>query len=137
MVKCRYYGSEQLRKNGVVKGKQRYKCKQCKCTIRENDQRYKYSLSKRLKALKGYLEGLGIMAMEKLESVPNPLIIKWIRNYSKILKELIAKATVAETIENVEILEMDELFSYCKKNNTESICGLLLTETETKFLILK
>ena len=137
MVKCRHCGSEELRKDGVVKGKQRYRCKQCKRTTRENDQRYKYSLSKRLKVLKGYLDGLGIMALEKLEGVPNPLIIKWIRNYSKILKELIAKATVAETIENVEILEMDELFSYCKKNNTESMCGLLLTETETKFLILK
>ena len=107
MVKCRYYGSEQLRKNGVVKGKQRYKCKH---TTRKNDQRYKYSLSKRLKVLKGYLEGLGIMALEKLEGVPNPLIIKWIRNYSKILKELIAKATVAETIKNAPILEMDEFF---------------------------
>ena len=70
-------------------------------------------MSKRLKVLKGYLEGIGIMALERLEGVPNPLIIKWIRNYTKILRELIAKATVAKKIENVEILEMDELFSYC------------------------
>ena len=38
------------------------------------------------------------MALERLEGVPNPLIIKWTKDYSKILKELIAKATVAETI---------------------------------------
>ena len=50
------------------------------------------------------------MALERLEGVPNPLIIKWNRNYSKILKELIAKATVAETIKNPQKLEMDELF---------------------------
>ena len=67
----------------------------------------------------------------------NPLIIKWIRNYAQILKELITKATVAKTLKNVEILEMDELFSCCKKNKTESMCGVLLTETETKFLILQ
>ena len=102
MVKCRHCWSEQLRKDGVVKDKQCCKCKQCKSTTRENDQRYKYSLSKRLKVLKGYLK--------RLEGVPNPLIIKWIRNYFKILKELIAIATVAETIKNIEILEMDELF---------------------------
>ena len=77
------------------------------------------------------------MALERLTGVPNPLIIKWIRNYAKILGELIAKATVSKKLENVEILEMDELFTYCKKNNTESMFGLLLTETETKFLILK
>ena len=39
----------------------------------------------------------------------NQLIIKWIRNYGKILGELIAKATVSHKRENVEILEMDEL----------------------------
>ena len=38
MARCRYYGSEQLRKDGIVKGKQRYKCKR---TTRENDQRYR------------------------------------------------------------------------------------------------
>ena len=48
--------------------------------------------------------------MGKPEGVPNPLIIKWIRNYSKILKELIAKATVAKTIKNATILKLDELF---------------------------
>ena len=50
------------------------------------------------------------MALERLEGVPNPLIIKWIRNYSKILNELIAKVTVAETLNNTPILEMDEFF---------------------------
>ena len=47
------------------------------------------------------------MALERLEGVPNPLIIKWSRNYARILKELIAKATVAETIKNATILGME------------------------------
>ena len=50
------------------------------------------------------------MVLKRLEGVPNPLIIKWIRNYSKILKELIAKATAAETIKNSSKLETDEIF---------------------------
>ena len=45
MVKCRHRGSEELRKNGIVKGKQRYKRKQCKRTARENDQRYSMNKS--------------------------------------------------------------------------------------------
>ena len=52
MVKCRHCGSEELRKDRIVKGEQRYKCKQYKRTTRENAQRYKYSLSKRLTVLK-------------------------------------------------------------------------------------
>ena len=109
MLKCRHCGCEELSKDGIIKGKQRYKCKKCKRTTRENDQRYKYSISTRLRVLKGYLEGVGIMELERLTGVPNPLIIKWIRNYAKILRELIAKATVSKTLENIEILEMDEL----------------------------
>ena len=83
MVKCRHCRGEELRKDGIVKGKQRYKCKQYKRTTRENVPYYEQKC-----------------IWEKLEGVPNPLIIKWIRNCSKILKELIAKATVAETIKN-------------------------------------
>ena len=41
MAKCRRCGCEELCKDGVAKGKQRYKCKQCKGTNRENDKRHK------------------------------------------------------------------------------------------------
>ena len=41
MIKCRHCGSEELRKDWVVKGKQCYKYKQCKGTNRENDKRHK------------------------------------------------------------------------------------------------
>ena len=47
------------------------------------------------------------MALERLTGAPNPLIIKWIRNYAKILGELIAKTAIFKKLENVEILEMD------------------------------
>ena len=52
------------------------------------------------------------MALERLTGVLNQLIIKWVRNYAKILGELIAKATVSHKLENVEILELNELFTY-------------------------
>ena len=55
------------------------------------------------------MEGVGIIASERLTGVPNPLIINWIRNYAKILGELIAKATVSKKLENIEILKMDAL----------------------------
>ena len=109
MVKCRHCGCEELSKDGIIKGKQRYKCKRSKRTTRENDQRYKYSISTRLRVLKGYLEGVGIMTLERITGELKQLIIKWIRNYAKILGGLIAKATVSHKLENVEILEMDAL----------------------------
>ena len=55
------------------------------------------------------LEWTGIIELERIEGVPNQLIIKWIRNYAKVLNELITKTTVVETIRNAPILEMGEL----------------------------
>ena len=49
------------------------------------------------------------MALERLTGVPNPLIIKWIRNCAKILGELIAIASVSKKFEHAEILEMGAL----------------------------
>ena len=42
MIKCRHCGSEELSKDGIIGGKQRCKCKQCKRTTRENE----YSVNK-------------------------------------------------------------------------------------------
>ena len=34
-----------------------------------------------------YLDNVGIRSIERLESVPNPLIIHWIRNSASIISE--------------------------------------------------
>jgi len=67
----------------------------------ENDIRIKYSPEKKLKVLKLYLENVGIRSIERLESVPNPLIIRWIRrNNASIICEL-SKSHTAEEVESV------------------------------------
>ena len=76
MVRCRHCGCEELSKDEIIKGKQRYKCKKCKRTTRENDQRYKYSTSTRLRVLKVNLKGVGIMGLWKFMGAQNPLIIE-------------------------------------------------------------
>jgi len=81
---------------------------------RENDRRIKYSPQKRLKVLKMYLDNVGIRSIERFEGVPNPLIIRWIRNSASIISEL-SKSSSPKEIENVEILEFDELHSFIKK----------------------
>ena len=77
------------------------------------------------------------MSIERLEGVPNPLIIYWIRRFSNILKDKLKKVNVPKDIKDIQILEIDELFSYCKKKQTKSTYGLLLIESEIKLLTLK
>jgi len=84
-MNCRHCGSSRVVKFGIVANKQRYKCKDCGKSSRENDRRIKYSPQKKFKVLKMYLENVGIRSIERLEGVPNPLIIRWIRNNTSIV----------------------------------------------------
>jgi transposase-like protein len=126
-MECRHCGSTNQIKSGVVHGKQRYKCKECGRTTRENDGRVKYPPGKVLKVLKMYLENVGIRSIERLEGVPNPLIIRWIRNHASLISGLLNSAAARqEKPEEVEIMEMDELYSFVKKtrqNLRMDCCG--------------
>lgn len=136
-MKCKHCGSEDYVRNGIVGGKQRYLCNQCCKTFREGDKREKYSNAKRMRVIQWYLEGAGIMSIERMEGVPNPLIIKWIRKYAKIIRENLNGVRIPETLEDVQIVELDELFSYVKKNLTKSTSGLLLIGSDLRFLTLR
>ena len=135
MKYCKACGHDSFVKNGrTQKGVQRYKCKSCFGTFRAGDKRLKHPVEKRIKVIKMYLEGVGIRSIERLEGVSNPLIIYWIRHFSDLVRKEIARTNIPDDVRNIEILEFDELFTYYKKNETESMYGLLLTETGIKLL---
>ena len=98
---CKHCGSDHLVKNGIVGGKQRYKCKNCQRTSRSGDLRAKYTIDKKLKVIKMYLEGVGIMSIERLEGVSNPLIIYWIRKFSNILRQKLLSVEIPDDVRNI------------------------------------
>jgi transposase-like protein len=135
---CKGCSSKELIKNGKTpEGIQRYKCKTCFGTFRSGDKRLKHNLSIRIKVIKMYLEGVGIRSIERLEGISNPLIIYWIRHFSELIRKEIKRVEVPNKLQDIEILEVDELFTYYKKSKIEPMYGLLLTETGIKLLISK
>ena len=96
-----------------------------------------YKRTARLRIIKWYLESAGIMSIERMEEVPNPLIIKCIRKFSKILRTCMNEAEIPEGEKKIQITELDQLFSYCQKKLTKSTYGLLLIEQDLKLLTLK
>ena len=120
---CKHCGSDKRVKNGYIQDKQRWKCKTCGKTYREGDLREKYTNEQRLRVIKWYLEGVGIMSIERMEGVPNPLIIKWIRKFSQILRTRLNEVEIPEDAKKIQIIELDELFSFCKKKLTKSTYG--------------
>lgn len=63
---CKHCNGNSVIKNGYVTGKQRYECKNCGKTFRDGDLREKYTNEQRLKVIKWYLEGAGIMSIERM-----------------------------------------------------------------------
>lgn len=135
MILCKHCGSENIVKDGIIKQKQRYLCKACSKTFRIGDEREKYDISKKIRIVKLYTEGVGIRSIERLGEVPSSLIIHWIRNFAKIIREKICSSKVPDNAKEIEILEMDELFTYYQKKVKGPMCGLLWTETGIKLLI--
>jgi hypothetical protein len=74
--------------------------------------------------------------IERAEGVSVPLLIHWIRNFSQMIREKISKTSIPDNAKEIEILEMDELFTFYQKKHKKPMFGLLWTETGTKLLIL-
>jgi len=139
---CKECGSNICVKNGFVKEKQRYKCKICLFNFVEGDKRLKYTSNDHLKVIKLYLENCGIRTIERLTGIRNSQISKWIENIASYVKDEFSKAqNNLNGVEDIEIVEIDELCTYIKKDQKMvgniSLYGLLLKMRRTKLLILK
>ncbi|KAA6328593.1 hypothetical protein EZS27_022531 [termite gut metagenome] len=73
-------------KNGIVRGHQRYKCKDCHYTYTVEKRSGEYPKSERKKALQLYLEGLGFRSIGRYLGVSNVTVLKWIRSFGEEVK---------------------------------------------------
>ena len=81
-----------------------------------------------------YMNNVGIRSIERILKVSNVLILNWIKNIGKNIERIINNNDIEKkkNKKNINILEMDELYSYVKKNEIKLKYGLLLIETETE-----
>lgn len=105
--------------------------------MREGDKRVRYSHAQKMKVIRMVLEGVGIRSISRLEGVSPPMVLHWMREASSLIQEKIVQARAVSERGNIQILELDELFSYIQKNKTASMSGLLWTESEVRWLILR
>lgn len=90
-------------KDGVVKGKHRYVCKQChyRHTVRHRGG----SPEHKRQALQRYLEGLGLRSIGRVLRVSYVAGYRWIRALGAQLEPL-------KSASGIPVVEMDELQSY-------------------------
>jgi transposase-like protein len=79
MMICKRCGGNDSHKNGMMNGKQRYRCKSCGFNYTTGFRGKPVEL--RQQALKLYLEGLGFRAIGRLLGVSNVTVLNWVRAY--------------------------------------------------------
>lgn len=116
-------------KNGIVRGLQRYRCKDCGNNFTVEKKSTSVSDSTKRFGLMMYLEGLGFNSIGRLLGVSHVAVLKWVKKYGKQLNKI-------TNTQPVRVIEMDELHSYIGSKKTIVGCGLQLIETKENTLIL-
>lgn len=129
MQNCPKCQSEKIYKFGIVRNKQRFKCKECSFNFTTSEPRGK-SDELKIKALQLYLEGLGFRSIGRILGVSQVSILNWIRRFGKNLP-------TATKPEKVEIMELDEIWHFVGKKNENGGFGSLFVALPKTFSDLR
>jgi len=105
-------------KSGKIKGRQRYKCKECGCNYTVSIKSTAKPKSFKKQALHLYLEGLGFRSIGRILGVSNVSVLNWIRDFGEKVQEL------HSTSQSIEIVEVDEMHTYVGSKKTTVGYGL-------------
>jgi len=123
---CPRCGKQASCKDGRVKGRQRYLCKDCnhRYTVEQRTGTGDSALKRQ--ALELYLEGLGFRSIGRVLNFSHVTIFNWIKEFGEQLEAI-------RTDEPVQVIELDEMHSYIGSKKTIAGYGLLLIEMEDSF----
>ena len=110
-IRCKGCESNSIVKNGKVRNKQRYKCKDCGFNFVLGDQREKVSPEGKALAVLLYARGkssYGFIA--KLFNVSRTAVLKWIRKVSSNLDEPPISSDIKE-------MQIDEMWHFINEKN--------------------
>jgi len=145
-ISCPKCHSKNHIKNGFVREQQRYRCQDCFCNFIHGDARNKYDNKARNLVIRMYLNNCGFRRISEILQVPLTTCFKWIKNAGQIVDEMAKDRK--DQVEEIEILEMDELYTFVKKSLEKTKkpgssathtpeFGLLWIGTDLKILRLK
>ena len=128
MDSCPKCKSVNFRKDGIVKSRQRYLCKDCmhRFTVEQIGK----SNDLKRNALILYLEGLGFRSIGRYLNVSHVAVFNWIKAFGEKLNDF-------RNSGEIEVVELDEMHTYIGSKKTIVGSGLLLIEMGTDSSIVK
>lgn len=134
-TRCHHCDSSSYRRNGSSKGVQRYICKGCGRSFTSARRRYDRSVKE--KALQMYLNNVGIRKIALFTGASPAGVLKWIRKAGESLSRRLREAADKVESEYPDVIEMDEIYTYVKKNGSAQSSGLLILDGKVVLLRLR
>ncbi len=79
-MECYHCGSVRVNKSGKTRnGKQRYKCRECGRTLRENPQRHTYDEARKEEILRAYHERSSLRGLTRIFGVSRQTVTSWLK----------------------------------------------------------
>jgi transposase-like protein len=129
--RCPSCNSEHSIKSGIIKERQRYKCKDCSYFFTVNKLGKKIDDYYVNKALQLYLEGLTYREIERILGVSHVSIINWVKKYN------IKRPSNSKYHPTYKILNATELSLYFQNTDNIKGAGVIITELGDKFMLIK
>jgi len=129
---CTHCGSDHYKKNGTYRNSQPYQCKSCHRFFSDNPRKFFYQA--KAKAIDMYLNNVGIRKTARFIGASPTLIVNWVKDFKQQLAQQVAQQAEEMKQEIPEIIEMDEIYTYVKKNGKEQLYGLLMLGEQAALL---
>ncbi len=112
-LRCKRCGSERQVKNGLMRGQQRYLCKECGLTFTDTPARGK-PLAMKLLAVLLYVSGLSMNRTAKLLGVSTPTVQAWLEQFAAAYAQKPKPEGWAVVIERDEMWHSEKMWHYLK-----------------------
>ena len=130
-IQCPSCRSNQYVKSGIIKGRQRYKCKQCHYSftvLKEGKHIDAYYV---VKALQLYLEGVTLREIERILGISHVSVMNWVKQYG------IKRPTYLEYRPTYKVFTHTELIEFLSDRNQLHASGCIINELGDKFIMIK
>lgn len=118
-------------KSGVVKDRQRYKCKQCNYFFTVNKQGKSTDPYYVIKALQLYVEGISLREIERILGVSHVSVRNWVQKHGLIRPES------NEFHPTYKVFTHKELQEYLADRKNLLASGCIITELGDKYMMIK
>ena len=130
-IACPKCQSQELIKSGVIKKRQRFRCKKCAYSFTVLKEGKKIDPYYVIKALQLYIEGVTFREIERILGISHVSVMNWVKKYNIKAPENYAYRPTYKVLTHTELIGF-----FTDKESLKS-SGCMISELGDKFMVIK